>query len=48
MHMSVHEMQQVTGFWLQILWKKMEKFPRSSRLLDIYWKLLKKKIADIN
>ena len=27
--------------------KKMEKFPRSSRLWDIYWKLLKK-VADIN
>ena len=24
--------------------KKMEKFPRSSRLLNIYWKLLKKKL----
>ena len=27
--------------------KKMEKFPRSSRLLNIYWKLLKK-ITDVN
>ena len=28
--------------------KKMEKFPRSSRLLSIYWKLLKKFLMLIN
>ena len=33
--------------FMKILKKKMETFPRSSRLLDIFWKLLKK-IADIN
>ena len=33
--------------FMKILGKKMEKFPRSSRLLNIYWKLLKK-FADVN
>ena len=47
MHMSVHEMQQVTGFSFKFHEKKMEKFPRSSRLLNIYWKLLKKNV-DVN
>ena len=46
--MSVYEMQQVTGFlasnFMKILKKKqLEKFPRSSRLLNIYQKLQKKK-----
>ena len=34
--------------FMKILKKKMEKLPRSSRLLNIYWKLLKKLLMLIN